>query len=408
MQPGIRVSPTQENTPQDTSPQAASTELTPGLGQMNHTNAVETTKARTDTPTRREKDKLTAMSEEVTQGRNTVPVPLTGNEQLSDLQLDKSEAMMEPGSTGGSIITRSPSVHTLQTSQYLRQHHQPSVLGAETTISTPSVQAEKPTAPGVLSGEAVGDAETASTERSLILDPITESGFVATSVHPSPDGGVREARQEAVPLIIIPPVSSNPPVKLLTQTGENVSLDRASAEDFDAPQTDPAPNQTVLTPAPQSGEAFSAGNTEGDMNNVSASEVEEKEEMEDRSETVSPKTATSPKKQLPGAEHGSPTETDGDKTGLVVEEEDEQRQTEMDKDSYDNDTNVSEDFRQSSPDWSTEDSFIQSETESTQQTNKTANHHRAGLRPGIRGPRVRHCLHAAAVPVQTLIHNNQR
>lgn len=398
MQPGIRVSSTPENTPQDGSPQAPSTELTPGLDQTTHTNAVETTKARTDMPTSRKKDKLTTMSKEVTQGGNTVPLPLTGNKQLSNLQPE------------GSIITRSPSVHTLQTSQYLRQLHQPSVLeGAEAAISTPSVQAESPTAPGVSSGEAVGDEETATTERSLfnepqfatrstlILSPITDSGFDATSVHPSSDGGVREARQEAVPLIIIPPVSSDPPVKLLKQTEENVSLDRASAEDFDAPQTNTAPKQTVLTPTLQSGEVFSTGSMEGNVNNVSASEIKEKKEMEDRLETVSPKTATSPQKQLPGTQHLSVPETDGDKIGLVVEEEDEQRQIEMDKDSYDNDTDISEDFRQSYPDWSTEDSFIQSETESTQQTNNTANQHRAGLRPGIRGPRVRYCLHAVAV-----------
>lgn len=396
MQPGIRVSSTPENTPQDRSPQAPFTELTPGLDQTNHTNAVETTKARTDTPTNRKKDRPTTMSKEVTQGGNTVPLPLSGNEQLSNLQPE------------GNIITRSPSVHTLQTSQYLRQLHQPSVLeGAEMAISTPSVQAENPTAPGVSSGEAVGDEETATTEMSLynepqfatrstlILSPITDSGFVATSVHPSSDGGVREARQEEVPLVIIPPSSSDLPVKLLKQTEENVFLDRASAEDFDAPQTDPAPKQTVLTPTLQSGEAFSTRSMEGDVNNVSANEIKEKKEMEDRLATVSPKTATSPQKQLPGAQHLSATETDGDKIGLVVEEEDEQRQIEMDKDSYDNNTDVSKDFRQSSPDWRTEDTFIQSETESTQQTNNTANQHSAGLRPGIRGPRVRHYLHAA-------------
>ncbi|XP_073332862.1 uncharacterized protein [Pagrus major] len=393
MQPGIRVSSTPENTPQDTSPQVASTELTPGVDQMNDTNAVETTKARTDTPTNREKDKPTTMSKEVTQGGGTVPLPLTGSEQLSNLQPDILETMKEPRSTEGSIITGTPLIHTLQTSQYLRQLHQPSVLErAVTAISTPSVQAENPTAPGVSSGEAVGDTERSfynepqfATRSTLILGPITESGFVATSVHPSSDGGVREARQEAVPLVIIPPVSSNLPVKLLRQTEENVSLDRASAEDFDAPQTDPTPNLTVLTPTLQSGEAFRVRNMEGEMSNVSASEIKEKEEIEDRLETVSPKTETSPQKQLPGAEQGSAAETDGNKIGLVVEEEEQRQQ--LDKDSYNNDTDISENFRQSSPDWSTEDSFIPSETEPTQQTSKTTNHHRAGLRPGIRGQR---------------------
>lgn len=396
IQPGIGlgVSSTPGNASQDPTLQPGPTEVTPRLDPVTSTSplkslpdpedidtkAVVITQADNDTHTDREKDKPTAVSEEVNQGGDTEPQPPspTGNQQFSNVHADTLGTTKEPWSTEGSIMTSTP-VHTLQTAQYSRQVHQPSV----------DVQPEIPTTPGVSSGE------TASTEISFstgpqfatgstfISGPITESGFVTST------SSEREATQEASPLVVIPSVSVDPPAKLLIQTDKNVT------EDFAAPQKDLDLNLTVLIPTIRSGEALSTRNMEGDIGNVSASEIIEKEGMEDRLQTVSPKTET-------GGEHWNGTETDEDETDLD-EEEEVQRHAEMEKESYDNDTNISEDYNQTSPDrisqFTTEESFIQSETESPQQTVKATNQPPTYTdkrhKPGIRSQRVRHCLHSA-------------
>lgn len=431
IQPGIRVSSRLANISQDTTLQTGPPELTPRLDPVSYTSPLKSHPAPDDFDTKalvKTQTRTDTQTVDRNQSGDTEPQPLTGSGQLSNLHPDILETTKAPWSSGGSVTTRTSPVHTLQTAQYPK-HHQPflaakkgsrtrdaSVLGSvETAILSPNFQSETPTAPGITSGGAGGDVETASTERSLsngpqntefatrstlISDPITESGFATSSTYPSSDEGIREVGQDTSPPAIIPPVSADSQVKLSRQTEENVSLSRA------APQTHPAPN---LTPTLQSREALRTRHMEGDMSNVSASEIKEKDEMDDRLETVSLKTETSSQQRLPKGEQGNGT--DADEIDLGVEEEDVHRHAE---ESYDKDTEIFKDSNQSSPDWishlSTEDSSFQSKTKSTQQIVKaanqspthTVNHQGTKLRPGIRGQRVRQCLHIA-VPVLMFI-----
>ncbi|XP_028443504.1 collectin-12-like [Perca flavescens] len=365
IQPRIRVSSRPENPPQDTTLQAGPTELPPTPDPVSSTSPLKLHPGPEDVDT-----KVVVKTYADT---DTKSVGSTNGE---------TGPMKEPRSTGG---RHQPFVKAKEKSRT----SEGSVLeSTEIVISRLNVQPENPTAPGVL----LRDAETASTETSfsdgprfatrstLISGPITESRFVTSSIYPLSEGGVREARQEASPLVFIPPVSADPSAKLSSQTEGNVT------EDFAVPQKDPAPNLTVLTPTLQSREALSTRNIEGETG-----EIKEKENMEDRLQTVSPQTETLPQR-LPGGEQGSGTETDEEEIDLE-EDKEVQRHAEMEKESYDNDTDISKDYNQTSPDRISQ--FIQSETEPPQQPVKAANqpptytvrHHGAELRPGIRGQR---------------------
>lgn len=121
--------------------------------------------------------------------------------------------------------------------------------------------------------------------------------------------------------------------------------------------------------------------------------------MEDRLETISLKTETSSQQRLPKGERGR-TETGVDEIDLGVEENVHRHLT-TEKESYNNDTDIFNDYALSSPDWishlSTKDSSIESKTKSRQKTVKavshpstyTVNHQGAKLGCGIRGQRVR-------------------
>lgn len=417
IQPDIRVSSRPENIPRDTTLQMSPAQLTPTLDPVSHTSPLKSHPAPEDFDTSGLVKTQTHTDSQMVDGNqsgDTKPQPLTGNGQLSNLDPDILETSWR---LGGSVETRTP-VHTLQTAQSVA-----SVLDSdETAILSPNLQSENPTA--ITLGRGGANTETLSTEGSvsnrpkdnafatrstLISPPITESWFV-----PSHEG-TKQVGQEASPLVIQPPVSAESQVKLLRQTGEDITPSRTGIEEIKAPQTHPAPNLTILTPTLQSRGALQTEHMEGDMSNVSASAMKVKEEMDKSLETVSVETETS-SKQTPSRGHqGNGTETDEIDSGV---EDDEYSHTAIEGESYDNDTENFKDTDQSSPDWishlSTEDSSIQSKIKSTQQSVKaahqpptyTVNSQRTKIRPGIRGPRVRHCFHIA-VPKLMFIYSHQ-
>lgn len=165
---------------------------------------------------------------------------------------------------------------------------------------------------------------------------------------------MREVTQEASPLVVKPPLSANLQVKRQRQTEENVSLSR------EVPQTHPAPNLTALTPRLQSREALHTKHMEGDESFFSQWDKSTNEEMEDRLETISLKTETSSQQRLPKGERGR-TETGVDEIDLEVEEN-VHRHPSTEKESYNNDTDIFNDYL------STKDSSIESKTKSRQKT----------------------------------------
>lgn len=430
-QPEIRASSRPENPPQDTTLQASLTEMTPKPDpvsstfplkshpaadvQDGDTITVVTTQTSVDTQTTgstsRDKAKPNTMAKEMVPGSAKEPhdFSLTENAPYSNSHSDILETMNQTRSTESNITTRTHSDYTLHPTQA----HQPTsatkdstikdkkmLKTVETVISSPNTEPESPTAPSITSEILRGDAETASAEiassdRSQDFDfatsstvtsgSTTESDFVASSrYHSSEQEGVKEEKQEASPLLVTPAVSAPPlaisSVKVSKKTTEeNVSLKGT------APQTNPAPNLTVITPTLQSGEALNNRPMVVKMGNLSAGEIKDKEEIEDRLEDVSPKMERTPQQQFPGEEKESGRETDEYELYLGVEEEVE-GDTEMDKGSHDDDI---EQYNQSSLDWMSQFSTVQSETESNQPPAYTVTYHGAQLRPGIRGQRVR-------------------
>lgn len=353
------------------------------------------------------------------QSGDAKPQPLTGNGQLSNLHLDISETSWR---LGGSVETRTP-VHTLQTAQYPKQYHQPllaakkgsrksvaSVLDSdETAILSPNLQSENPTA--ITLGRGGANTEILSTEGPVSNRPKDNEFAIRSTLISAPitefvplHEGSKQVGQEASPLVIPPPVSAE--TQDITPSGTGI-------EEIKEPQTHPVPKMTILTPTLQSRGALQTEHMEGDMSNVSASAMKEKEEMDKSLETVSVETETS-SKQTPSRGHQG-NETDEIDSGV---EDDEYTHTAIEGESHENGTESFNDTNQSSPDWishlSAEDSSIQSKIKSTQQTVKAANQpptytvnsKRTKIRPGIRGQRVRHCFHKA-VPTFMFIYSHQ-
>lgn len=281
------------------------------------------------------------------------PRSLTGNEQLSKSRLNI---------TG----TKSSEAQT-----------------AEMTIASPNIQSEDATA-------AVASSGTHTETKTETVSSIAASGFttesapVASTVDLlSEKVETGEIKQQALSSVVTSPVPvvTVPSFKDFKTTEEDMSLERAATEVFAPPQLDPTPNLMLLTPTLQSGEALSPRVTETVMSNVSASEKIEKEEMEDKFETVSPTGKTI---LFQGGDGVNGTETDENETDPEMEE------GHADSDRF---------YSQPSPDlisqFSTVGFSIQSENEPPQQTDKAANQPPTNTvrrqTPGIRGQRVGIC-----------------
>lgn len=252
---------------------------------------------------------------------------------------------------------------------------------AEMTVASRNIQSEDATAAVASSGTHT-ETKTGTVSSTPASGFTTESASVASTVEPlSEKVETGKIRQQALSSVVTSPVPvvAIPSFKDFRTTEEDVSVERAATEVFAPPQLDPTPNLTLLTPTLQSGEALSPRVTETVMSNVSASEEIEKEEMEDKFETVSP---TGKPILFQGGDGVNGTETDENETDPEVEE------GHADSDRF---------YSQPSPDFISQFSTVgfQSETEPPQQTDNAANQPPTNTvrrqTPGIRGQRVGIC-----------------
>lgn len=377
IQPGTGVSSRAESIPEDKVPQNGPTELTP---------------VQTGTDTRKA---------DRNQHGDTGPRLVTGNGHPSNLQLWSPST----GRVQKTKQDQQPSPATKSDSS-----DAPVLERDETAIVSPNFHAPTtPTAPGVISRGTVGQAETASTHRSFSNGPqnsdfglrsslgtVTESGVVTSS--PSPDEGVREEKLETLPLAITPQVSAETQTTSSRQREETASPSKAFTEDLEPPQTHQSQDLTKLTPTLQSREDLHTRHTEDNMTHLSISPLKDKKEKDITLEPILLETETSPAQPLPKGEQENRAETDADGMDVSVEE-DVDGNLEIQKETHENENDTFKDSIQSSSDWvphlPTVDSLIQTKTvkAASQPSPHTAKHQRTTLRPGIRGQRVRHCLH---------------
>lgn len=355
----IKVSSKPETPPQDTNLQSSLTEITPRPDSLSSTFPLKSRPA-TDM-----------------QDGGTVSVVKTLTEADTQTTGSTNRGKAKPNTLSKEAVQRS--------SKKLTQAHLPASATKEgstrnnTTllenVLKSNIQPENPTAP-----PAVQDAESAkrvfsnvshvsefATSSTVTSGSTTESGFVASSLYHTS----KEEKQEASLLLVTHAVSASPlltaSVKVFTTREGNVSLKST------APQTNPTPTLTVITPTLQStGETLNNRAVAAEMRNISAGGLKEKEEIDDRLETVSTKTDTTPQ-QHAGEKKESRRETDVYEIYLRVDEE---VDTEMGKGSNDDDT---EKFNQTLLDRLSQLGTVLSETPGDK------------LRPGIRGQRVRHC-----------------
>lgn len=262
-----------------------------------------------------------------------------------------------------------------------------------------TLPAETPTAPG----DAPGEAGAASRDGSLLdglqnsglsqrpslqSTAIAQSGFVTCSTNPSLDEGIKAEEVEVPPLTVTPQVSAETHITFSGQIKENVSPSKASTKDLEVPRK--YPSQGI-------------NKVEEDLGHVFTRGIKDKGEMGVALDPVTLETETSSLElELPEGEQGSRAETDMDDMKLV--EGDMDRNVWTEKGPQENDVDVS---IQSSSDWSprpppTADLAIHSETvEATNQAPPRTAQHISNLGPGVRGQRVRPCLHPVVPPLRS-------
>lgn len=250
--------------------------------------------------------------------------------------------------------------------------------------------AETPTAPGVAPGEAIaasrdgslldGHQNSGSSQRPLLTSTaVTELGFVTSGTYLSPDEGIKEEEVDVSPLTVTPQVPAETHFIFSGQIKESVSPSEASTKDLEVPHK--YPSQGI-------------NKVEEDLGHVSVRRIKDKGQMGITLDPITLETETPPLQPLPEGEQGHRAETDADDVKLV--EEDVDRNVWTEKGPRENDLDVP---IPSSSDWSprlppTADSVILSKTvKATNQALPRTAQYISKLGPGVRGQRVRPCLH---------------
>lgn len=257
-----------------------------------------------------------------------------------------------------------------------------SVLESDESLDFP---AEATTAQSVTSGEAAA----ANTDGSLldghqnsgfshrtrpVTTPITESGFPTSSTDASPEEGIKNEEVEVSPVTATPELETH--TTFSGETQESLSPSKASIKALEVPQKHL--NQVI-------------NKVEKDFGHVSVRRIKDKEKNDIAVDPATLETEASSPHPLPEGEQDNRAGTHTDDLNLEEEHVDGNVWTE--KGPQEKDASI-----QSSFDWSTgpptADSVIHSKiVKATNQAPPHTAQHTSKLRPGVRGQRVRPCLH---------------
>lgn len=258
---------------------------------------------------------------------------------------------------------------------------------------------ESPAARGVTSAE--GGA--ASTDVSLldglqnsgfgqrtspVMTAVTESGFLTSSTYPSPEGGIKDEEVEVSPLAVTSQLSAETHTTFSEQVQKSLAPSKASIKASEVP---PKHLNKGINEA------------EEDLGHISVRRIKDKEEMDIAVDRVTLETETSSPHPLPGGQGEEDNRAGTDTDDLTLEEQDVDVNVWTTKGPEEKDVST-----QSSLDWSprppTADPVIHSKTvKATNQAPPRTAQPTSKLGPGVRGQRVRPCLHIACFVLQTLL-----